>query len=177
MNFSKITLNQLFRNPDFREKKFSDIEIQEKIVHLKMDILQKEPQLKWKNVLTEVIGTSTKLLDIKLKDILLSAWGKYSEVQKFLDKDKFGTDEVFMVPLAEHTITSEHHPKIEIRMGEIYLGKIDFDLELNLSLSGIILKISQGNIQEVKAGKCVSNGTFSCEGIPLFENESSEFML
>lgn len=175
MNYEEITLNQLFRHPNFHSEKFSEIEIQDKIVHLKNEIQSKEPRLKWKNVLNEVLGTSSKLLDMRLKDILERAWEKYSEVQKFLNVDEFGADEVFMVPLLEHTISSEHYPKIEIRIGEVYIGAIDFDLQLRLALSGIILKINQGKIQGVKAGKCKSIGNFSCEGIALFEDEISEF--
>ncbi len=175
MNYEEITLNQLFRHPDFHSDKFSEIEIQDKIVYLKNEIQRKEPRLKWKNTLNEVLVTSSKLLDMRLKDILERAWGKYSEVQKFLNVEEFGVDEVFMVALHEHTITSVHHPKIEIRLGEVYIGAIDFDLQLRLVLSGIILKISQGKIQGVKAGKCKSKGNFSCEGVTLFEEETLAF--
>ena len=175
MQYEEITLNHLFRNQDFHEEKISKIEFQDKVTELKKEVKKKEPRLKWKKVLDEVMGTSSKLLNISLKDILENVWKEYDEVQKYLDEDKFNTDETFLIPLVEHTIISEHYPKIEIRIGETYVGKIDFEVRINLVLTGIILKISQGKIQGVKGGKCKSEGIFSCEGITLFEDESSEF--
>ena len=101
--------------------------------------------------------------------------GKISRVAQYLDEEKYNSDETFLIPMVEHTIISEHHPKIEIRIGDVYIGKIDFEVNLKLWLSGIILKINQGKIQGVKAGRCKSSGVFLCEGITLFEDESSEF--
>jgi len=175
MKYEEITLNHLFRHQDFHEEKVSKIEIKEKISELKNSIIKKDPRIKWKNVLDEVMGTSSKLLNINLKEILEGAWKKYNEVEKYLDEDTFNTDETFLIPLVEHTVDSEHYPNIEIRIGDTYVGKIDFELRFRLVLSGIILKISQGKIQGVKAGKCKSSGIFSCEGITLFKDESSEF--
>ena len=175
MQYEEITLNNLFRHQDFHNENISEVEIQKKVVELKKEVHKKDSRLKWRKVLEEVMGTSTNLLNIRLKEILENAWQNYEEVKQYLDKEKFGTDETFLIPLVTHTIISEHHPKIEIRIGESYLGKIDFELQLQLVLKGVILKISQGKIQGVKAGKCSSNGNFSCEGITLFQDESSEF--
>lgn len=175
MQYEEITLNHLFRHRDVHAEKVSEIEIKDKVTDLKKKVNKKDPRLRWKNVLDEVMGTSSKLLDISLKGILESAWEKYEEVEQYLDEEKYDSDETFLIPLVEHTIVSEHHPKIEIRIGDTYVGKIDFEVRLFLKLSGILLKISHGKINGVKSGKCQSRGSFSCEGIILFEDESSEF--
>jgi len=175
MNYEDITLGHFFRDKEWHDEKLSKIELKDKVGELKKKINKKEPRLQWEKVFGEVKETSSKLLDIKLKDVLESAWGKYEEVEKYLDEEKYNTDETFLIPLVEHTVVSEHHPKIEIRLGELYIGEIDFDVQLRLLLSGIILKIGHGKIQGVSAGKCRSSGTFICEGVTLFEDESSEF--
>ena len=175
MKYEEISLSHFFREQDWHDEKLSKIELKEKVTELKAKINKKEPRLKWEKVYREVIETSSKLLNTKLKDILESAWGKYQEIEQYLDEEKYNSDEMFLIPMVEHTVVSEHHPKIEIRIGDVYIGKIDFEVNLKLWLSGIILKISQGKIQGVKAGKCKSSGVFLCEGITLFEDESSEF--
>jgi len=175
MQYEEMTLNHVFREKEFHGEHVSKIEIKEKVRELQNKVYQKEPRLKWKKVLDEVMGTSSRLLNIKIKDILESAWKKYQEVEKYLDAEKYNTDEVFLVPLLEHTILSEHHPKIEIRVGEVHLGDIDFEIKLKLLLSGIILKISHAKIEGVKTGKFKTTGTFSCEGIILFQDETREF--
>ena len=175
MKYEEITLSHFFREQGWHDEKLSKIELKEKVTELKAQINKKEPRLKWDKVYREVIETSSKLLNTRLKDILESVWGKYEEIQQYLDEEKYSSDEMFLIPIVEHTVVSEHNPKIEIRIGDVYIGKIDFEVNLKLWLSGIILKISQGKIQGVKAGKCKSAGIFSCEGITLFEDDSSEF--
>ncbi len=95
MQYEEITLNHIFRHQDFHEEKISKIEFQDKVTELKKQVNKKEPRLKWKKVLNEVMGTSSKLLNISLKDILENAWKDYNEVQKYLDEEKFNTDEFF----------------------------------------------------------------------------------
>ncbi|MBT3383286.1 MAG: hypothetical protein HN778_01850 [Prolixibacteraceae bacterium] len=175
MNYEEITLSHFFREQDWHDEKLSKIELKGKVTELKAQINKKEPGLKWENIYREIIETGSNLLKTKLKDILENTWQKYSEVKQYLDEEKYNSEETFLIPLLEHTVVSEHHPKIEIRIGDVYIGKIDFEVNLKLLMSGIILKISQGKIQGVKAGKCKSNGTFLCEGITLFEDENSEF--
>ena len=175
MKYEEITLNQLFRVPEVHHDKLQEFEIREKVVELKKKITKKEPRLKWRNVLDEILNSGNKLFNVRLKDVLENAWKKYDEIEKYLDTENFDTEETFLIPLARHTIISDHHPAVEIRLGEVFTGKIDFDLHLELAMSGILLMIKKGKIEGVKAGKCQSRGYFSCEGIPLFENESSEF--
>jgi hypothetical protein len=176
MEYEEIKLTHFFREKDWHEEKLSKIELREKISDLKIQINKKQPGLKWEKVFRELMESGSQLLETKLSDILENAWDKYQEISQYLDKEKYSSNEMFLIPLMEHTVVSEHHPKIEIRIGEIHLADIDFDVVLKLFLSGVILKISNGKIQGVKAGKCKSSGTFSCEGVLLFEDESSEFV-
>lgn len=176
MQYDEIKLSHIFREQEWHNEIRSKIEVREKISAIKEEIGKKEPNLNWEIVFGEIMEASTKLLDIKLEVILESTWDKYNEVQQYFDKEKYNSDEMFLIPLLEHTIVSSHHPKIEINLGEIHVADIDFEIVLTLFLSGIILKISQGKIQGLKAGKCKSKGTFSCEGVVLFEDESKEFV-
>lgn len=174
MKYQEITINQLFEKNKNPQRHFSEIQKQEKIGTIKKSVKKKEPRLKWQLLWGEISTTSAELLNIKLSDILEKSWSKYEEVEKFL-KIENNPDETFFVPLLEHTIVSEHHPKIEIWLGEQKLGDIDFELMLRLRLKAIILKIKNGKIIGVKTGKCSTTGNFSCEGISLFEDETAEF--
>jgi len=115
-------------------------------------------------------------LDIKLKDILESAWKKYSQVEQCLEQGKENPDETYLVPLIEHTVVSEHHPKIEISLDEVFLGEVDFEILLKLELKGIILKIKGEKINGVKAGSCQCKGSLACEGIEIFEDISEIYV-
>jgi len=175
MLYDEITLNHCFGEEIWNKQALSDLEHKEKVSGLKQEMVKKNPHLKWKTVSRELNGSAKELFNIKLKDILESAWKKYKEVQKYLGDEQAGNNEIFLVPLVEHTVSSEHHPKIELRSDGVLLGEINFTVHLKLFLSGVILKISQGNIQGVSAGKCKSEATVLCEGVTLLKDESREF--
>lgn len=100
---------------------------------------------------------------------------KYEEVNQYLDTEKYGVENTFLIPLIEHTVFSQHHPKIGVSLGEIHLTDINFNVHFELIFKGIILKINGGKIQDVNAGKCKSKASLSCEGVVMFEDESREF--
>lgn len=175
MKYEEITINHLFGEKNITLEKLSEVEKNAKFENLKKEIKQKEKIFQWEKIQNEISENCTKLLNVPLKTILENAWKKYKEVNQYLDTEKYGDENTFLIPLVEHIVVSEHHPKIEISIGEIPLSNIDFDIHLELILKGIILKINQGKIQGVTAGRCKSKGTFSCEKIVFFEDESREF--
>jgi len=61
--------------------------------------------------------------------------------------------------LAEHTIDSEHHPSLDVRVRNATLKKIEFTVRLRFRLKGFVLKISEGRIKEMKTGMCEVEGT------------------
>lgn len=175
MKYEEITINQLFGEKNITSEKLSAVEKNAKFENLKQEIKRKEKIFQWREIQHEISENCTKLLNVPLKTILENAWVKYEEVSQYLDTEKYGNENTFLIPLLEHTVVSEHHPKIEVSFGEIHLANIDFDIHLELILNGVVLKIGQGKIQGVHAGKCKSKASLSCEGIILYEDESQEF--
>lgn len=79
--------------------------------------------------------------------------------------------------MAEHTIKSEHKPYIEILINDKSVGKIDFNINISLTLKGIILKIRDGKIQEIQTGSCKGKGTIKCENFVILEKETESISL
>jgi len=175
MKYEEITINHLFGEKSIAPEKLSVVENNAKFENLRQEIKRKEKIFQWEKIQNEISENCTKLLNVPLKTILENAWKKYEEVSQYLDTEKYGGENTFLIPLVEHTVVSQHHPKIEISLGATHLTTIDFEVRLELILKGILLKISEGKIQGVNAGKCKSKASFSCEGIVLFEDESREF--
>jgi len=175
MNYEEVTLNYFFRNLEVIGNKNTTVESSEKMAELRNTISKKEPLMEWTSVYKKVVEKSSELLDLKMKDILESGWRKYKQVEQYLEQGQANPEVIFMVPLVNHTIVSEHHPKIEIRINESYMGKIDFIILMKLELSGIILNIKGSKIEGVKAGSCKCKGSVACEGIVLFEDSSQTY--
>lgn len=163
MDKSQITLNQFFsfKGEELSQSRLSAMESSRKISSLK-EVFSKEVKgIRWHVVFNEIMKKVGDLLNIGVSDIMVMAWNKYSLLLKYLDREKYSPDETFLVPLAEHTIKSEHHPYIEILINDKTVGKIGFDINISLNLEGIILKIQDGKIKEILTGSCKGKGTIS----------------
>jgi hypothetical protein len=175
MKYEDVTMNYFFKNRDRISDQATSFETSEKINDLRNLINKKEPLMEWNSVLSQVLKKCPELLELRFKDLLVGGWRKYQQLEQYFDQGKTNPEVSFSVPLVNHTIVSEHHPKIEIKINEIQLGHIDFSILLKLELSGIILNIKGGEIEGVKAGTCKCKGSVTCEGIVLFEDSSETF--
>jgi hypothetical protein len=175
MKYEDLTMNYFFQNREIIANRGTSFETSEKLSQLRNSISKKEPLLDWNSVLSQILKKCPELLELRFKDILVGGWRKYQQLEQYFEQGKTNPEVIFSVPLVNHTIVSEHHPKIEIRINEIQLGHIDFSILLKLELSGIILNIKGGEIEGVKAGNCKCKGSVACEGVVLFEDSSETF--
>lgn len=175
MKYEDVTMNYFFQNREIIANRGTSFETSEKLSQLRNSISKKEPLLDWNSVLSQILKKCPELLELRFKDILVGGWRKYQQLEQYFEQGKTNPEVIFSVPLVNHTIVSEHHPKIEIRINEIQLGHIDFSILLKLELSGIILNIKGGEIEGVKAGNCKCKGSVACEGVVLFEDSSETF--
>jgi len=179
MSNSQITLSQFF---SFKGKKLSQdqlsaIESGEELSSLKERISEKAKEIKWPVVFGEIMKKLEDLLNVNIPDIMVAAWSKYRTIREYLDSEKYPPDETLLVPLAGHTIRSEHHPYVEILINDEPVGKINFNINLALVLEGITLKIKGGKIREILTGSCKGKGTIKCENFIILEKETESFSL
>ncbi len=179
MNQPPITLNHFFsfHGKELPQNSLSGIESNEKISSLKEAFSREAKGIKWSVAFREMIKKIEDLLNIGVPDIMVKAWNKYSLLLKYSDKKKYSPDETFLVPLAEHTIKSEHHPYLEILINNKPVGKMVFDINIALMLEGIILKIQDGKIKEILTGSCKGKGTIKHGDFVIFEKASGPISL
>lgn len=129
-----------------------------KELHDKLSVELKD--LKWVAMpnLAERIG---ELLDIQIPDLLLASWKKCDELQAALEESRKSPQSTTYVGLADHTITSEHSPYIEVRIGKAPPRKIHFKLKLVFKLKACELKIQKGLITQARPGACELEGSLS----------------
>jgi hypothetical protein len=172
MDYNNETVNGLFRNRKYKDSGAFRIESAEKMAELKKEFIQKKPLQEWDSFSDKLLDKSPELLDIKLKDILGNAWKKYRQVEQCLEQGKENPDETYLVPMVDHTVTSEHHPELEISIDELPFKRVKFDILLKMELKGIILKIKGSEIVGVNTGTCRCSGSLGCYGITIFEDSS-----
>ena len=124
--------------------------------------------IKWPAAMPDLASKITELFDIELPGLLVPAWKKAKEVQEALKESKESPDEVIVLNLAEHEITNEFNPYIEIRIAGMPLPKkIQFTVEIATTLKGINLKIQGGTITEIQAGSCDFEGKVKYQDLTL----------
>ncbi len=174
MDSLDITLNQFF---PLKEDVFSTIDSSKGITSLKEKIQKESTEINWTIALNEITEKVKDLLNINVVDIMVKAWNKYGELLKYTDKEKYPPDVSVLVPLVEHKIKSEHKPYLEILINDKSIGKINFNINISLTLKGIILKIQDGKIKEIKTGSCKGKGILKLEDFVIMEKESESISL
>lgn len=156
MNTSEFSLKQFFsaKATDLSQRLSPVLELS-----IKASLLKAVPKIGWALSVSGVVEKLDDLLNIRIIDIMALAWNKCGVLRKYLDKEKYPANEAIFVPLAEHTIKSDHHPFIEMLVNDKCIARLEFTINIILKLKGIILKIQDGKIKEIGTGEIKGEGT------------------
>lgn len=178
MNKSDLTLKLFFDyKKDIPREWPAELDSAVAISDIKEKVRSEVHGMQWPAAFNEIKKKVGPLLDVGISDIMAAAWNKYRLLCKYLDRDKYPPDKTVMLPLAEHTVKSEHRPAIEIYLNDQLIGKIDFLVTVSLAFEGLILKIRNGRIMEILTGSCTGKGAISCENCLLVERATEPFPL
>jgi len=165
---STVTLDQVFRYFPAEVQNVSD----EKWKIFREKLNKEIKDIKWVDSILDLTKKIGDLFDINISDILVNAWKKVEAINKAFDESKLSPEKKIYFELAEHTIKSEHHPYIEIKVAGIpNPQKMNFTILLSFKLKGFILTIQNGCIIEIKTGSCEIEGSFNYMEITLAEKK------
>ncbi len=153
------------------------LEAGEKMSEIRERIARDSGSVSWPVAFSELVNKIGDVLDIRLTDILCSAWHKYREIRKYADSTAYPPGETFLVPLAKHTVNSVHRPSIEILVDDCPVAVVDVAVEISLTLEGAVLKISDGKIKGITTGYCTGSGIITCEGFTVLEKKTEPWNL
>ena len=127
--------------------------------------------VKWISSMPDLAPKICELLDIKIPDVLLTAWKKVEDLRAVLEKSKKTPDETIYLELAQHTINSEHKPSVDVKIKGATVKKIELIIQLGFNLKGFLLKIQNGAIREIETGQCEAKGTIKYGGLTVAEKK------
>lgn len=179
MTSSEMTVQQLFfaEEPVIPDKRRNQLEAAAQMAALRGAVKKAEKELRWPLVEDEIWKSFARLLAMPVKPLLVRGWEKHLEIRKYLDKSATAPEETFLVPLARHTLRSEHKPSIELFLNQQPLGDLTFQITLALAFEGAVLAIQDGRIREAQTGTCLASGKISCEGVVLIEKATEKIPL
>lgn len=114
------------------------------------------------------------LKGLSLGGVLLGGWQRYRGLREAARRtlDDPGTSET--VRLAQHTITSQHSPYVDVRVSGQPLGRITFGIALTFDIEMLQAGVLAGRLMRLGAGDCTAGITWSVQG---FEVARKEFVL
>ena len=164
MNKSPLNLRTLFSFPDPAATTPAPNQWQEFQSRLGREI----KTIKWPAAMPDLTSKVAELFNVELPDLLVSSWKKARELQEALEESRKSPEEVIVLDLAEHEITNEYRPYIEIRIAGLPLPKkIEFKVQIVTALKGINLKIQAGTITEIQAGTYDFEGKVKYQDLTL----------
>ncbi len=127
--------------------------------------------VKWIASMPDLAPKVCELLDIKVPDVLISAWKKVQDIQNVLAESKNTPDKIVYLELAEHTIDYHTKPSIDVKIKRATVKKLELPIQLGFKLKGFVLKIQNGGIREMQTGNCEAKGSIKYAGITVAEKK------
>ena len=116
-------------------------------------------------------------LDVSINQILLSAWSQHRDLATDIERSQQLKGEALLVPLADHTIRSTHHPAVEVMINDRRVAAFKFNANLMMRIRRAIVKVEGGEVVGVEAGAWHGVGQLKCGPVTLVEHETKEFGL
>lgn len=127
--------------------------------------------VKWIASMPDLAPKVCELLDIKVPDVLISAWKKVQDIQKVLTESKKTPDKIVYLELAEHSIDHNSKPSIDVKIKSATVKKVELPIQLGFKLKGFVLKIQNGRIKEMQTGHCEAKGTIKYATLTIAEKK------
>jgi len=168
----KITLKRIFQGDQISlSSEELTGEAVQKMTELKDEVSEKVKSMKFPMLFDEIVRKTDDLLNVNLTDIMGNAWKKYGELQQYRDTKKYPPTETFFVPLATHEIKSVHKPYVNVLINSVPSKKIEFEIIVSLIIEGMILKVQNAMIKEIKSGELKGAGEIKLEGVSIAKRE------
>ena len=128
-------------------------------------------------IVDEAAQALREALGISLGELLAKAWVDSRRILEAANPDLHPPDETVLVPLAEHSIHSQHKPTLEFTINGEAVCSIEFVVDLSLELQEVVLHIRGGRIRKLVGGSCHAVAALLCEGAELVRRETRDLAL
>jgi hypothetical protein len=140
-------------------------------------IKEEMKEVKFPAALHDLGPKMCELFNVPLPNVLVTSWKKVGDIHALLEKSRNSPDEKMYLELAQHSINCDQKPHIEMRIKDLPVKKIEFNVKLVFNLKGFVLKLQNGAIEEIETGSCDAKGTISCGGQVILEKKLSSIKL
>jgi Protein of unknown function (DUF2510) len=119
----------------------------------------------------ELANATTGFMSVNLADVAAAGWKKYDALKKAARSTRDDRDATELVSLTTHKIASSQHPSIDLYLDGKRLAAIEIELDVALTIVGVIAVVKQGRLTEIQAGSCTASGSLAIQGIEMIKRQ------
>lgn len=132
---------------------------------IRVELSKQRPEIDWDSLKDSIEDRAVAMLNIQLvKDILLPAWRQYQDLESRISDDPEGK----VVWLAQHTVSSVHHPQLDVLSNGVRTAKVvGLDVAADFTLSGFGLVVQRRKITKIRTGTIEGAGSLAFKDLKL----------
>lgn len=115
----------------------------------------------------QVASIAGELLDIGLDTLVFEGWRKFGDLHTAAQRTRSAPGSSEVLDLASHSITSSHEPRVELRLDDIPIATVTFELSLTFAVKAAVATVRGGRLVSLHSGVCDVEGTLTAGGKQL----------
>lgn len=107
------------------------------------------------------------LAQLDVSDLLAAGWQRHTQLRAAgrRTREAPGTRET--VVLAEHRISHEAHPHVDVLIGGVQVARVAVTLLLTVDVTGLAASVTGGRLTALSSGRAVLTGGLDVAGAPV----------
>jgi hypothetical protein len=102
----------------------------------------------------QIASIANELLDIGLDTLILEGWRKFADLHDAAQRTRAAVGSSEVLDLAAHSITATHLPRVELRLDNVPIAAVEFELALTFALKAAVATVRQGRLVSLHSGVC-----------------------
>jgi hypothetical protein len=119
----------------------------------------------------QVADAALEALEIRFSDVLTGAWSRYVELMRAAELTRADPSRREDVVLAEHTITSEHRPHVDVLVDDTLVASVELQIDVICTVRAVTVAVERAAIVEVASGSAHVELTVGVDEQPLWRRE------
>ncbi|MGB7820501.1 MAG: hypothetical protein WBL35_17410 [Ornithinibacter sp.] len=115
----------------------------------------------------DVSEAALGLLELDLTDVLVAGWTKHSALRAAGRRTKAAPGTFETVQLAEHRISWEATPYVDVLLSGLRLGRLQLTLGVTVDVTGLAASVSAGRLAALVAGDALVEVSLSAGETPV----------
>jgi hypothetical protein len=94
------------------------------------------------------------MLDMGLDTLVVEGWRKFADLRAAAQRTRAASGSSEVLDLASHSITSSHQPKVELRLDDVPIATVGFELSLTFVVKAAVATVRDGRLVSLHSGIC-----------------------